>query len=197
LTVTTSVRLTADLERKLRSFEQLLRERAIPAGWISRADEDRLWTRHILDSLRTSGCLVPADHQVADLGSGAGLPGIPLALAEPDRRFSLIERSSPKAGFLELVVEELNLQNVSVEPRAIQDVDSAVDVCVARALAGPLQSWRLARGLLGSQGRLLYFAGRSWDDSVFASQMGGEVSAQVCVTGRFPWQGPIVMMMSL
>jgi 16S rRNA (guanine527-N7)-methyltransferase len=180
-------------ENRLRRFERLLREKAVPVGGVGRGDSPRLWERHILDSLRGVSCLVASDQQVVDMGSGAGLPGIPLAIAEPLRHFTLVERSPKKAGFLEFTVEELHLENVYVEAGPIGEITSRADVCTARALAPPAQSWRLAQSLLRPEGRLLYYAGRSWDEREFGAQAPG-VYARVCETGHFDWQGPIVMM---
>jgi 16S rRNA (guanine527-N7)-methyltransferase len=180
---------------RLRMFHTALRDRAIPLGAISAGDRDRLWERHIADSLRALRCLSEGDRLVMDLGSGAGLPGIPMAIAEPTRRFVLVERNRKKAGFLELLVDTLDLENVSVDVRSIEDVAGLVgDVCVARALAGPTQSWSLARRLLGPEGRLLYFAGRSWAGGEPTRGAKGPVGWQVCAKSHFDWQGPIVMM---
>ena len=98
--------LSPDAVSRLRAFHGVLEERAVPLGAISVGDRERLWERHIGDSLRAISCLGWDDRVVADLGSGAGLPGIPLAIAQPHRRYVLIERNQKRAGFLGLLVEE-------------------------------------------------------------------------------------------
>lgn len=74
-------------------------------------DADTGWTRHILDSLALVPDLasVPADSEVADIGSGGGLPAIPLAILRPDLRFTLVEATGKKAAFLEETGREMGL----------------------------------------------------------------------------------------
>jgi 16S rRNA (guanine527-N7)-methyltransferase len=180
---------------RLRAFRALLEDKAVPLGAVSAGDRGRLWERHIADSLRAVSCLRSEDRMMADLGSGAGLPGIPLAIAQPHRRYLLVERNQRRAGFLELAVDELGLENVTVEARPIEEIGGhQADACVARALAGPLESWRLALRLLRPAGCLLYYAGRSWDGDAFRAAAGGGVYERVCARSGFDWQGPIVMM---
>jgi len=81
-------------------------------------DRQELIVRHILDSLSPVGIisrLLTGSRTVADVGSGAGLPGIPLAIALPDAAFTLIERKGRRAGFLRHAQETLGLANVAVE----------------------------------------------------------------------------------
>lgn len=83
-------------------------------------DPEQAWTRHMLDSLTLLPCIVSADQpesaakQIIDVGSGGGLPGIPLAIALPQGRFVLLEATGKKARFLESVVRRLELTNVQV-----------------------------------------------------------------------------------
>jgi 16S rRNA (guanine527-N7)-methyltransferase len=147
---------------RLGVFEGLLRERAIALGMIADGDRDRLWERHIVDSLR-GAALVTADggraRRVADLGSGAGLPGIPIAVALPDVAVVLVEPRQRRAAFLELVVERLGLENASVEARRAQELAVGFDVCLARALAPPSKVWAIAEPLLTTDGRVLVWVG--------------------------------------
>jgi 16S rRNA (guanine527-N7)-methyltransferase len=178
--------------RTLREFEALLSGVALPRGLIGPADAGRIHERHVLDSLRAVHCLRPHDVEVADLGSGAGLPGIPLAIARPDCRVTLVESQSRRVAFLELAVDELGLANVRVDHERAETAGLSVDVVVSRALASARRSWELARPNLGTGGSLLYFAGRSWSTGDGASAP--EVSYEICISGSFPWQGPIVRM---
>src|SRR6478736_8853994 len=76
---------------RLERYEQLLLEKALPLGMIGRADRGQLRERHIVDSLRAATLLGPGPGRVVDLGSGAGLPGIPLAIVRQDLTFCLAE----------------------------------------------------------------------------------------------------------
>ena len=87
-------------------------------------DRRELILRHILDSLAPLGiiCRKCDIRQIADIGSGAGLPGIPLAIALPESRFTLIERMGRRAGFLRNVLATLGLANVFVEEAEMEKV---------------------------------------------------------------------------
>jgi 16S rRNA (guanine527-N7)-methyltransferase len=116
--------------------------------------------KHLLDSL----ALLPhlRGLAVADVGSGAGFPGLPLAIADPDRRFTLIESTGKKARFLRHMVERLDLPNVEVAALRAESYrpPRPFDCVVARAL-GPLAEFvRVAGHLAGRGGRLLAMKGK-------------------------------------
>lgn len=116
--------------------------------------------KHLLDSL----ALLPhlRGLAVADVGSGAGFPGLPLAIADPDRRFVLIESTGKKAKFLRHMVERLDLPNVEVVPLRAESYKPArpFDSVVARAL-GPLAEFvRVAGHLAARGGRLFAMKGK-------------------------------------
>ncbi len=155
------VELAEDAARNLLHLESLLRERAVPAGMIAAGDVERLRERHILDCLRAVAVVESDDVKAVDLGSGAGLPGLVVAIAVPRLAVTLIERRPRRAGFCELVAERLGLANVRVVAARIEDVEvEGADVGFARALAPLAEAWRLAERLLRKGGRLVFFAGR-------------------------------------
>jgi 16S rRNA (guanine527-N7)-methyltransferase len=143
---------------RLRRFEELLVERAVPLGAISRSDSARIRERHTLDSLRAVPIVDGVD-EAADLGSGAGLPGVVVAIALPQVRMLLIERRPQRAAFLELAVEDLGLSNAAVVAGRVEDVPGDVDVALARAFAPIGEAWARALRILRPGGRLVYFAG--------------------------------------
>ncbi|MGH2573714.1 MAG: 16S rRNA (guanine(527)-N(7))-methyltransferase RsmG [Actinomycetota bacterium] len=178
--------------RALRSYEELLRRRAVPLGLVSKRDLGRIWERHVVDSLRGARLEVPRG-RVVDVGSGAGLPGIPMSIARPDRNLTLVERNQRSAGFLELAVEELGLENVDIVARPAESLGTMkANACLARAIA-PGTAWKLATPLLGEDGFLLYWAGRTWELEGGGFSEAG-VSCQILAPPEFPWQGPLVMM---
>ncbi len=150
--------------------------------------------RHVVDSLRAVRCLRPSDRELVDVGAGAGLPGIPVAISEPERHVVLLEPAAKRAAFLELAVEALQLENIDIRIARAEDVALQADVCFARALAPPHRAWQLSQRLLTPQGRLLYFAGRSWAPAVEDELTAQGVLATVCDQPQFAWQGPIVIM---
>ena len=143
----------------LLAFEELLLERAVPLGFVAEGDAGRIRERHVLDCLRAAAAVRSEDRAAADLGSGAGLPGIPVAIARPSLAVRLVEVRPKRVGFLELAVERLGLGNVEVVQGRSEDQTGPFDLCFARAYASPEDSWRQAEPLLGPGGRLVYFAG--------------------------------------
>jgi 16S rRNA (guanine527-N7)-methyltransferase len=156
-------RLPPESQERLERFEGLLRTRAVPAGLIARSDAPDLRERHVLDSLRGVPLVPAAARDVVDLGSGAGLPGIPLAIALPEIRFTLVDSRRSRIAFLELILEDLPLPNVTVLAGRAEELRLRSDVCVARGFAGPGGTWKTAERLLQPAGRLLYWAGASFD----------------------------------
>jgi 16S rRNA (guanine527-N7)-methyltransferase len=143
---------------RLIRFEELLAARAVPLGVISRSDANRIRQRHILDSLRAAPVVEGAD-AAADLGSGAGLPGVVVAIALPRLRILLVERRPRRAALLELVVEELGVSNATVFAGRVAEMPGRMDVVLARAFAPLDEAWAQARRILRPGGRLVYFAG--------------------------------------
>lgn len=149
---------------KLGIYAGLLVERAVPLGLVAESDQDRVWKRHIEDCLRATAALRTEDRVAYDLGSGAGLPGIVLACALPDRRFRLVEPRRRAAAFLELAVEHLGLENVEVLIARAEEVDEPADVVTARAFAPLDRTWAVAWPMLRPGGRLVYFVGGGMTD---------------------------------
>ena len=132
---------------------------------IARGDLARMRERHILDSLRAAVAVPPGARVVLDLGSGAGLPGVPLAIARPGLRVILAESRHQRIAFLELVARDLRLANVSVHAGRAEDAPHPVDACLARAFRNASDSWTIARSLLSDDGCLLYYAGARFDEA--------------------------------
>jgi 16S rRNA (guanine527-N7)-methyltransferase len=179
---------------QLRAFGSMLAGQGADLGLVSAGDRDRVWERHVLDSLRALPCLRPEDRSAADVGSGGGLPGVPLAISRPEVSVTLIESRSGRVAFLEKVVQELDLGNTRVVHARAQDYGDHHGVCTARALANPLDAWRLASPLLASGGRLVYFAGRTFGESDLREVSDQGVISNICATALFPGSGSLVIM---
>ena len=182
--------LDADRLDGLAAYEEALRERAVPRGFVSAGDADRLWERHISDSLRALTEL-PREARIADLGSGAGLPGLPLAIAAPSCSFSLIEVRRGRAAFLESVVDGLGLRNVDVFLGKTTSIPGRFDVCLARAFASPVGSWRSAAPMLEDAGSLIYWAGSGFKEDEL---VGSVPSWRVSTPSGLAESGPLVIM---
>ena len=134
-------------------------------------------TKHLLDSLAVQPYLV--GQRVADVGSGAGFPGIPLAIVEPGRQFALIESTGKKCRFLEHVRDTLGLANVEVVQSRAESYRPEVrfDTVLARAV-GPLADLvKVAGSLVVGGGRLLAMKGRYPADELGAHLKGWKVAA--------------------
>jgi 16S rRNA (guanine527-N7)-methyltransferase len=178
--------------RSLAAYESLLAEVAVPRGIVARADAPHVHDRHVMDSLRVLACLGEGAVTIADLGSGAGLPGVPVAIARPDCDVTLVEPQARRVAFLELVLDTLGLPNVRILRARAETAALRADVVLARAVASPAGSWGLARPNLRDGGSLLYFAGSSWAESELPPRE--EVDTTICAGASFPWQGPVVRM---
>jgi 16S rRNA (guanine527-N7)-methyltransferase len=143
-------------------YEELLLSQAVPRGIVAASDSGHLRARHILDSLRAMPHISGDAERVVDLGSGAGLPGVPIAIVRPDLQVTLAESRQVRAAFLELAVERLQLPNVRVFPEPAEGLDARFDVCLARGFGNASRTWEVARVLLRPKGELLYWAGRTF-----------------------------------
>lgn len=125
----------------LRAYAAAVERDADRLGLVSEAGLDRFLVRHVAESLLFGLVTAPKPGAAwADVGSGAGLPGIPLAIAYPEASFTLIEPQQRRAGFLELVIEDLGLSNVTVVARRAQNVRERFDVVVTRAFSSDAAS---------------------------------------------------------
>ncbi len=140
-------------------------------------DPREMVTKHVLDSLAMH-CFV-ADGSLADLGTGAGLPGIPLAIANPALQVTLVESSGKKARFLREAVRSLQLGNVRVAESRIEALDEAgaYDAITARALATLPLILELGGHLLKPGGRLLAMKGTVPAEEIAALPPGWSVES--------------------
>ncbi|MFJ1705312.1 16S rRNA (guanine(527)-N(7))-methyltransferase RsmG [Kitasatospora sp. NPDC088346] len=141
-------------------YTELLATAGVQRGLIGPREVPRLWDRHVLNCAVLAE-LLPAGATLCDVGSGAGLPGIPVALARPDVSVTLLEPLLRRTTFLEEVVRLLGLDNVTVlRGRAEEMVGKlAVDVVTARAVAplDRLAGWGMP--LLRPYGQMLALKG--------------------------------------
>ena len=148
---------------KLQEYEALVRDFAPRLDLVSAGDLEAFRTRHIADSLRALPHVHHAEPGPAvDVGSGAGLPGIPLAIADPGRHWVLLEPRRRRAAFLEEVVRalELSCQVVSrTAADAARSFGPNFSVATARALAPPVRSLALLAPLVRSGGTMILFVG--------------------------------------
>jgi 16S rRNA (guanine527-N7)-methyltransferase len=147
----------------LQRYVDILLSRGVTWGLIGPRESDRIWDRHIYNSLALIE-LIPYGAHVIDVGSGAGLPGIPVALARPDLHMALLEPMLRRTSFLEQTVQELGIADrTQVIRQRAEDHRDTYDRVVARALAPlpKLLTWCIP--LLRSNGAVLALKGASAD----------------------------------
>lgn len=151
-------------------YVDILATTGVERGLIGPREAERLWDRHILNSAALSG-LIAANSTVADVGSGAGLPGIPLALRRPDLRMTLIEPLLRRSTFLTETVTTLGIADrVQIIRSRAEDHQHSYDVVVARALAPLARLIGWCNPLRAANGVILALKGSSAADEVAAAE---------------------------
>jgi 16S rRNA (guanine527-N7)-methyltransferase len=154
----------------IEAYVSALSTRGVEWGLIGPREVPRLWERHILNSVAIAG-LIGSGATVVDVGSGAGLPGIPLALLRPDLDVVLLEPKVRRADFLTQTVDELGIgDRVRVIRARAEEHRATYDVATCRAVAplGQLLGW--TSRLFLPDGELLALKGASAEDEVTASR---------------------------
>lgn len=128
-----------------RAYARMLATDGVVRGLIGPRETGRLWTRHVLNCAAL-GELIPSDARVVDVGSGAGLPGLVLAIARPDIQVTLVEPLERRVRFLDEAIARLALDNCVVVRSRAQDAGASAggaDLVVSRAVAplGRLAGW--------------------------------------------------------
>lgn len=153
-------------EEALRRYVDILAKRGISWGLMGPREGDKLWQRHIGNSLALVDAL-PQGMDVADIGSGAGLPGIPVAIVRPDLRFTLIDSLQRRCEFLELAIEELGLEDrVEVVRGRAEEVKQQFDVVTCRAVAPLDKLLRWTTPLFSPHGALVALKGASAEEEI-------------------------------
>jgi 16S rRNA (guanine527-N7)-methyltransferase len=157
-------------------YAQLLAGPGVEHGLLGPREIPRLWDRHLLSSAVLSRALpdVPGTPLIADVGSGAGLPGIPMALADPRLKVVLLEPVERRAAFLSALVADLGLSaRVTVDPvRAEQAprLRGTFDVVTARAVAPLPKLLGWVAPLMGPAGRLVLVKGARVADELLEAR---------------------------
>ena len=150
-------------------YAEVLAGAAVVRGLLGPREADRVWERHLLNSAAIGELLEPRE-QIVDIGSGAGLPGIPLAIARPDLHVVLLEPLLRRSEFLTEVVAELGLDVEVVrgraEERSVRERIGERDAAVSRAVAplDKLTKWSMS--LLRQDGRMLAIKGERAPDEI-------------------------------
>lgn len=154
--------LFGDAADRAHRYAQILAGAGVERGLLGPREVDRVWDRHVLNSAVVAE-LLGRGERIADIGSGAGLPGIPLALARPDLSLTLVEPLLRRSDFLREVIDDLGLECAVVrgraEDRAVRSQVGEVDAVVSRAVASLDKLAKWSTPLLRSGGRMLAIKG--------------------------------------
>jgi 16S rRNA (guanine527-N7)-methyltransferase len=159
-------------------YTELLAVQGVQRGLIGPREADRLWERHLLNCAVIEA-LVPIDARVLDLGSGAGLPGLVLAIARPDLNVELVEPMERRTAFLHEVVAELDLTTVIVTRARGSELVRQCDVVTARAVAPLRRLVPEALALVRPGGLLLAIKGASAEQELSDARRDIEASGGV------------------
>jgi 16S rRNA (guanine527-N7)-methyltransferase len=155
-----NLNLSAEQEQKLLAYVALLDKWNKVYNLTAVREPEAMITQHLLDSLAVLPQL-GAGKTLVDVGAGAGLPGIPLAIARPDLRVTLSDSSHKKTTFMQQACVELGLNNATVVCERVERVQLAqkADAVISRAFSDLKEFARLASHLLAPGGRLLAMKG--------------------------------------
>ncbi len=161
-----------ELQASHEALEALLAYRDLLARWnrvhnlTAVRDPKAMIVHHLLDSLSINSFL--HGQSLLDMGSGAGLPGVPLALVNPKRCFTLLDANGKRVRFLRQVATEIGLENVAIVHDRVENFRPArfFDTIVSRAFASLGRFTSAAKPLLESTGHILAMKGRMSEDEV-------------------------------
>jgi 16S rRNA (guanine527-N7)-methyltransferase len=164
-------------EEQIQRYAELLSSTGIERGLIGPKEGDRIWERHIANCIPIT-TIIPQGVRVADIGSGAGLPGIVIALARPDLKVSLIEPLQRRVDFLNEVVAELALDVEVIRGRA-ERVKKQFEIVTARAVAPLEKLIQISWHMIPRGGSLMAIKGESAADEIIATTLKKGSTAQL------------------
>jgi len=151
------------------AYAGILATRGVAHGLLGPREVPRLWDRHLLNCAVVAELIEQRRGTLLDLGSGAGLPGLVLAMVLPDMAVTLLEPMERRCRFLTECVTELGLANVSVLRGRAEDVTIRTDVVTARAVAPLPRLAELAMGVVRPGGMVLAIKGRTAAEELTAA----------------------------
>ena len=159
-----------EIWEKLNAFADMLCAEGEKRGLVGPREYEKLWTRHILNSTAILD-FIDEGVRLADIGSGAGFPGIIAAIARPDLDVTLIESMDRRCEWLRDVSDALKLDNVSIRHARAEELKGSfqTDVATARAVASVAKLLPLTMPIIRGGGTLLALKGEKVNDEIDAA----------------------------
>jgi 16S rRNA (guanine527-N7)-methyltransferase len=156
-------------EDQIQRYAELLKSAGIERGLIGPKEGDRIWERHIANCIPIT-TILPENVRLVDIGSGAGLPGIVIALARPDLKVSLVEPLQRRVDFLNEVVAELGIPVEVIRGRA-ERVKKQFEIVTARAVAPLEKLINISWHMIPKGGSLMAMKGESAAEEIASTTL--------------------------
>jgi len=156
-------------EDQIQRYAELLKGPGIERGLIGPKEGDRIWERHIANCIPIT-TILPQNVRLVDIGSGAGLPGIVIALARPDLKVSLVEPLQRRVDFLNEVVAELGIPVEVIRGRA-ERVKKQFEIVTARAVAPLEKLINISWHMIPKGGSLMAMKGESAAEEIASTTL--------------------------
>ena len=156
-------------EDQIQRYAELLKGTGIERGLIGPKEGDRIWERHIANCIPIT-TILPENVRLVDIGSGAGLPGIVIALARPDLKVSLVEPLQRRVDFLNEVVAELGIPIEVIRGRA-ERVKKQFEIVTARAVAPLEKLINISWHMIPKGGTLMAMKGESAAEEIASTTL--------------------------
>ena len=156
-------------EDQIQRYAELLKGAGIERGLIGPKEGDRIWERHIANCIPIT-TILPENVRLVDIGSGAGLPGIVIALARPDLKVSLVEPLQRRLDFLNEVVAELGIPVEVIRGRA-ERVKKQFEIVTARAVAPLEKLINISWHMIPKGGSLMAMKGESAAEEIASTTL--------------------------
>ena len=143
-----------------KSLYDIYNEKNKKVNLISRKDFENFYLHHIIHSLSiTKFELVKKENKIIDLGTGGGLPGIPLAIYYNNKKFILVDSIRKKISAVDAIIKELNVENISTINNRVENLNINADIIICRSVSSVKNIIRWTKGLLNKEGKLILLKG--------------------------------------
>ena len=143
-----------------KSLYDIYNEKNKKVNLISRKDFENFYLHHIIHSLSiTKFELVKKENKIIDLGTGGGLPGIPLAIYYNNKKFILVDSIRKKISAVDEIIKELNVKNISTINNRIENLNINADIIICRSVSSIENIIRWTKGVLNKKGKLILLKG--------------------------------------